>query len=59
MCVYKQGHKRENDSAFVNAGFRVTFGSGTSLVEHIMLCYGGVLDSSTVAEKTMKALSGK
>ncbi|CAG5134308.1 unnamed protein product, partial [Candidula unifasciata] len=56
---YKQANRKEDDIAIVNAGMRVDLGDRGSHVEDISLAFGGMSDTTVLATKTMKALTGR
>ncbi|MEJ1287177.1 hypothetical protein NN561_018192 [Cricetulus griseus] len=52
FSAFKQASRREDDIAKVTSGMRVLFKPGTTEVQELSLCYGGMADRTISALKT-------
>lgn len=59
MRGYKQSHRREDDIAIVNAGFRVRFEPDNHVVSDIALAFGGMRPVTAMTTKSMKKAIGR
>lgn len=59
MRGYKQSHRREDDIAIVNAGFRVKFKDDSHVVSDISLVFGGMRPITAMATKAMEKAIGR
>ncbi|XP_074641263.1 xanthine dehydrogenase/oxidase-like isoform X2 [Tubulanus polymorphus] len=56
---YKQAHRREDDISIVNAGCRVVFEPGSTVINRLYLAYGGMAPTTVMALKSMNEAVGK
>lgn len=56
---YKQSQRREDDIAIVNAGMRVLFEEGSTVIKDIALSYGGMAPFTVMTTKTANQLKGR
>lgn len=55
---YKQAHRRDDDIAIVNAGFRVVFFEDSCVVKEVAMAFGGMAPMTVMPKKTMNRLIG-
>ncbi|XP_067680728.1 xanthine dehydrogenase/oxidase-like [Haliotis asinina] len=53
---FKQSHRKEDDISIVNAGMAVRFQEGTDIVDDLLLVYGGMAATTTLASNTRALL---
>lgn len=55
----KQSPRKVDDIAIVNAGMKVRFSKGSTIVESLRLAYGGMASTTVMATKTTVKLIGR
>ncbi|XP_069082190.1 aldehyde oxidase 1-like isoform X2 [Pleurodeles waltl] len=59
VLAFRQSMRRENASAFVNAGVRVLFKAGTDTIEDFNIFYGGMGPTTVSARRSCQKLIGR
>ncbi|XP_064601293.1 LOW QUALITY PROTEIN: xanthine dehydrogenase/oxidase-like [Liolophura sinensis] len=56
---FKQSHRRDDDIAIVNSGFRARFQANTDVVDDVTLAFGGMGPTTVIAQKTANNMIGR